>query len=62
MVLYLSRKRALFVCLLIGGLVAAGLFTTLQPAVQVVALLTNRLVPIYRVDVPGKRIAFSFDA
>jgi polysaccharide deacetylase family sporulation protein PdaB len=62
MVLYLSRKGAFAILLLVGVLVALGLLAALQPAVSVLALLTNRLVPIYKVDVPGKRIALSFDA
>lgn len=62
MVLYLNRKRALAALLLLGALLGLGLSTALQPAVQVLSLLTNRLVPIYKVDLPGRKIAFSFDA
>lgn len=63
MVLYFSRRAALFSLLMLFGLVGVGFVTLTRPAVNsVLAILTNRLVPIYKVDTPAARIAFSFDA
>jgi polysaccharide deacetylase family sporulation protein PdaB len=63
MVLYLSRRRAIILLLLMVGLVSVGVVTLTKPAVQsVMAMLTNRLVPIYQVDTQEAKIAFSFDA
>lgn len=63
MVIYLTRRKALVlvaVLLLVGS---AGVRFAIEPATKaVVVLLTGRLVPIYRVDVPDKRMAVSFDA
>jgi polysaccharide deacetylase family sporulation protein PdaB len=63
MVLYLRRSWALLLLLLMFGLMGVGVVTVTRPAVEsVMAKLTNRLVPIYKVDTQEAKIAFSFDA
>lgn len=63
MVLYLNRRAALASVTLVVALAALGTSSLMRPAVKsVLALLATRLVPIYKVDVPSQKIAFSFDA
>jgi polysaccharide deacetylase family sporulation protein PdaB len=63
MVIYLSRRAALAALVLVTALAGLGVTRVMSPAVRsVVALLTGRLVPIYKVDLPEKKVAFSFDA
>ncbi len=63
MVFFLRRRTALVVALVLAALVGLGVASVMPPAVQTVAaLVAGRLVPIYKVDIPDKRIAISFDA
>jgi polysaccharide deacetylase family sporulation protein PdaB len=63
MVLYFSRTAVRCILVLVLLLAGLGLLTVTQPVVQsVAALLSARLVPIYKVDTSAQRLAISFDA
>jgi polysaccharide deacetylase family sporulation protein PdaB len=57
-----SRKRVLLCCALVLLLLACILFLFLPQNVVGVITRQGRLVPIYYVDTPEKKIAISFDA
>lgn len=63
MVLYFSRTAVCCILALVLLFAGLGVVTVTQPVVQTVAaVLSARLIPIYKVDSPTQRLAISFDA
>lgn len=63
MFVLIGRRRAWVLAVCFFGFIATLAIWLTGPAIQSVAsLVSGRLVPIYKVDTPEKKIAFSFDA